>query len=309
MDESLSYESLLAAAKKIAHRAMDDHAHGEYDEFALHAAVAIERLAKAVLVTLNPTYIVEMRNGSADMLFHMGGHLAVEPDKVRTVSAREAIGRLDRLGVLPRDRRLEFLIDLRNGTAHSTGDGAAARDLLPTLARTTDTLLTHLLVDPHEFWERWTYTICVAASAQGDEILRDVEIRIRQAAHSFDDRFRDLPSGAKRLILDSPPPENGEHWVGDLTLISGGSVMVASREVRCPACTGRAMVLLVGDESAGEGIFRPSGFICHLCKLHLSGFEELAACRQAVNVEVDWPASATAASLEETSEAGRRVGD
>ncbi|GHF02789.1 hypothetical protein GCM10018785_75570 [Streptomyces longispororuber] len=73
MDDSLSFESFLAGAKKAAHRAMDDHGRGEYDEFALHAGVAIESLAKAVLISKNPIYIAEMK-GSAEMLFHLGGH-------------------------------------------------------------------------------------------------------------------------------------------------------------------------------------------------------------------------------------------
>ncbi|WP_282794092.1 hypothetical protein [Streptomyces sp. CC224B] len=34
MDDSLSFESFLAGAKKAAHRAMDGHGRGEYDEFA-----------------------------------------------------------------------------------------------------------------------------------------------------------------------------------------------------------------------------------------------------------------------------------
>ena len=33
---------------------MDDHARGEYEEFALHAGVAVEKLVKATLVSMNP---------------------------------------------------------------------------------------------------------------------------------------------------------------------------------------------------------------------------------------------------------------
>ena len=33
---------------------MDDHARGEYEEFALHAGVAVEKLVKAALVSMNP---------------------------------------------------------------------------------------------------------------------------------------------------------------------------------------------------------------------------------------------------------------
>ncbi|MGW3956674.1 hypothetical protein ACWEKM_38540 [Streptomyces sp. NPDC004752] len=106
MDASLTFESFLEGAKKAAHKAMDDHGRGEYDEFALHAGVAIERLAKAVLVSKNPVYIVEMR-GSAEMLFHLGGHRTAS--KVRTIGAVEAISRVRTLGILPVDRQLDLL--------------------------------------------------------------------------------------------------------------------------------------------------------------------------------------------------------
>ncbi|MFI8851687.1 hypothetical protein ACIGW3_16050 [Streptomyces sp. NPDC053499] len=136
MVDPLAYESFLEGAKKAAHKAMDDHGRREYDEFALHAGVAVERLAKAALVSKNPIYIVEMR-GSAEMLFHLGGHRAAS--KVRTIGAGEAISRLRVLGVLSVDRQLDLLIDLRNGVAHSTG-GEEAKSLLATLARTVGAL-------------------------------------------------------------------------------------------------------------------------------------------------------------------------
>ncbi|MEV0122659.1 integrase [Streptomyces sp. NPDC050703] len=72
MDDALSFESFLEGAKKAAHRAMDDHGRGEYDEFALHGGVAVEKLAKAVLVSMNPVYLLEMRNGNPDMLLYLG---------------------------------------------------------------------------------------------------------------------------------------------------------------------------------------------------------------------------------------------
>lgn len=101
MDDSLSFESFLEGAKKSAHRAMDDHGRGDYDEFALHGGVAVERLVKAVLVSKNPVYLLEMRSGSPDMLLYLGGHLEMSADKVRTVGAKDAIKRLRTLGLLP----------------------------------------------------------------------------------------------------------------------------------------------------------------------------------------------------------------
>ncbi|WP_329343743.1 hypothetical protein OG252_45495 [Streptomyces sp. NBC_01352] len=70
---------------------MDDHGRGEYDEFALHGGVAVERLAKAVLVSKNPVYLLEMRNGNPDMLLYLCGHLEMSADKVRTVGAKDSL--------------------------------------------------------------------------------------------------------------------------------------------------------------------------------------------------------------------------
>ncbi|GHE44095.1 hypothetical protein GCM10018785_12120 [Streptomyces longispororuber] len=129
---------------------MDDHGRGEYDEFVLHAGVAIERLAKAVLISKNPIYIAEMK-GSAEMLFHLGGHRTAS--KIRTIGAAEAIARLSMLDILPVDRQLDLLIELRNGVAHTTSD-EQAKSLLPTLAGTVETLHAELGGPLKAFWGR-----------------------------------------------------------------------------------------------------------------------------------------------------------
>ena len=71
MNDSLSAESFYQGAKNAAHRAMDDHGRPEYDEFALHAGVAVEKLVKAVLAAKNPVYFAEIRSNSADMVMHL----------------------------------------------------------------------------------------------------------------------------------------------------------------------------------------------------------------------------------------------
>ncbi|MGW0496946.1 hypothetical protein ACWD0Z_16345 [Streptomyces sp. NPDC003007] len=174
MDDSLSFESFFEGAKKAAQKAMEDHGRGEYDEFALHAGVAIERLAKAVLVMRNPLYLVEMRNGNADLLLHFGGDLELDTAKVRTVGAKEALQRLRRMGVLPSDSQLDLLIELRNGTAHTTVRDEA-KMLLPTLAETTAILLTAVGTSFRVFWGRWSRAVIVAVDKQLDDIRRDVD--------------------------------------------------------------------------------------------------------------------------------------
>ncbi|WP_406165175.1 hypothetical protein OIE52_00855 [Streptomyces canus] len=203
MDDFLSFDSFLGGAKKAAHRAMDEHGRGEYENFALQGGVAIEKLAKAVLVSMNPVYLLEMRNGNPDMLLYLGGHLELSEDKVRTVGAKDAIKRLRTLGILPPNPQLDILIELRNGTAHtSTGD--RAKSLLPAFIESSWTLLKKVGIDIGDFWERWSSAVIIAVDEQRSEVERDVEIRIRQSWHRFEDRFAGLPDSARERALAQP---------------------------------------------------------------------------------------------------------
>ncbi|NYV74550.1 hypothetical protein [Streptomyces sp. UH6] len=273
MDDSLSFESFLAGAKKAAHRAMDDHGRAEYDEFALHSGVAVERLAKAVLAKRNPVYLVEMRNGPSDMLLHFGGHLEMEPEKVRTVGANEALKRLRRMAVLPSDPQLDLLIELRNGTAHTTV-GDQAKTLLPTLAETVGTLLTDIGMPVERFWGRWTSAIHVAIDKHRDEIQRDVQVRIRQAKNRFEDRFGNLPSD----LLDGmqrPLQNRRSGWFAAGIHHETGRPGPPMGWFPCPACGNKAVAVLASRSEDAEG--EPDIFSCTLCGLNLAGVDEYTA--------------------------------
>ncbi|MFF5014754.1 hypothetical protein [Streptomyces sp. NPDC001165] len=278
MDDSLSFESFFEGASKAAQKAMEDHGRQEYDEFALHAGVAIERLAKAVLSKRNPLYLVEMRNGNADLLLYFGGDLELDTSKVRTVGAGEALRRLRRMAILPPDPQLDLLIELRNGTAHTT-IGDQAKTLLPTLSETVMILLTAVGATSRVFWGRWARTVIVAVDKQLDEIRRDVEIRIDQARHLFEDRFQGLPEGAKEKILREPKPVDGM-MLGPLTVMNNEKVLFLLGSVPCPSCGGKASMTLtpVTQSDTGPDIAADS-FQCKLCRLELNNPLEIKAAQ------------------------------
>ncbi|MER6236551.1 hypothetical protein ABT185_10855 [Streptomyces clavifer] len=279
MDDSLSYESFFKGAQKAASRAMEDHGRGEYDEFALHAGVAIERLAKAVLVKKNPAYLIEFRNGNPDMLLYLCGDLELDLDQVRTVGAKDAIKRLRRLSVLSPDPQLDLLIEIRNGAAHtSTGDKAKSH--LPTLAVHIGALLRDLGLPESAFWGRWTSAIGVAVDKKRSEIQRDVEIRIKQARHLFEDRFKDLPEGTAAQVLTAAEPRVprfdpglNARW---LTELPTGDHYFHLATVDCPACKGLATVrLLPSDRGSIPSCM--DVLYCDLCSLYLTGQDEVKA--------------------------------
>ncbi|MGW5733550.1 MULTISPECIES: hypothetical protein [Streptomyces] len=275
MDGSLSYECLLDGAKRFAHKAMDDHARHEYDEFALHGGVAVERLAKAVLVSKNPIYIAEMR-GSPEMLFHLGGHRVA--GKVRTIGAAEALVRLRMLDVIGADRQLDLLIDVRNGVAHTTG-AEQAKSLMPVLAQTIETLLADVDSPLEAFWERWTTTVRLAVDNKRTRVYRDVQVRIRQARHAFDDRFEGLPEGVKERALTTPLPA-GVHQQGIYQVSATGEkdYLIAVAPAVCPACEGRAQLRLrTLTQSSAEITLSTDALSCVLCGLELNGKDEIDA--------------------------------
>ncbi|MEU6705765.1 hypothetical protein [Streptomyces wuyuanensis] len=288
MDDSLSFESFLVGARKSAHRAMDDHGRGEFDEFALHAGVAVEKLSKAVLAKKNPIYLVEMR-GNAEMLFHLGGHR--KAGKVRTVGASESIARLRMLDLLPANRQLDLLIDLRNGVAHASS-GDQAKPLLTVFVQTVVTL-THEVREPSaHFWGRWTSAVGAVLDKRRTEVERDVALRIRQARHRFDDRFKGLPEGAKEQILQAPQPGEGS-LLGPVTLANGEDIWFTVASLLCPACGGRASATLTPASTSPTGTtVSPDAFQCRLCGLELNDLEEMKASRIDVTT-IDLPSPLT----------------
>ncbi|MFE0451587.1 hypothetical protein ACFW2D_09900 [Streptomyces sp. NPDC058914] len=278
MDDSLSSESFYQGAKKAAHKAMDDHGRAEYDEFALHAGVAVERLAKAVLVSKNPTYIAEIRN--ADMMLYLGGHLQMDEKNIRTVGAKDAIARLRKIGVLQGDPQLDLLIEMRNGAAHASTDSDQAKGMISPLAGTIETLLSDLGKTTDTFWERWTDAVKAAVDEQGDQAFRDVQLRIAQARHAFDDRFLGLPPEVKQQALKAPQPRENEWYAHPMVIKKDDAVVLVVTGGECPACTGPALLTFEPIRRDGpKTTYIPNGFGCFLCGFEANGPEEMAAVR------------------------------
>ncbi|MFJ9353771.1 hypothetical protein [Streptomyces mirabilis] len=279
MNDSLSSESFFQGAKKAAHKAMDDHGRTEYDEFALHAGVAIERLAKAVLVSKNPTYIAEIRN--ADMLLYLGGDLQIDEEKVRTVGAKDALARLRKIGVLPADPELDLLIEMRNGAAHASVHSKRAKRMVLPLARTVETLLTDLGKPLDEFWDRWTAAVRAGMNEQEDEVFRDVRLRITQARHAFEDRFEGLPDEVRQRALSVPQSRLSE-WIETVEIRMGGVPVLQTSGGDCPACGSRGILTFEPTHRTGTDThYVANSFTCPMCHFEVIGPDEMAALRKA----------------------------
>ncbi|MEU8588372.1 hypothetical protein AB0C59_15450 [Streptomyces sp. NPDC048664] len=273
MDDSLSFESFLEGAKKAAYKAMQDHGHGEYDEFALHAGVAVERLGKAVLVSKNPVYLLDMNKGNPDLLLYFGGHLEMAADKVRTVGAKDAIARLRKLGVLRPSTQLDKLIELRNGTAHASS-GDEAKTLLPTLADNVADLLSAIGLDLFSFWGRWTSAINLAADRRRSQVEREVQVRIRQARHRLEDRLKGLPLPK---ALRRPERSGFNFFFGTPDPDADGEVVSVTGNAGCPACDRQAVVEAAPDATSPGTPLIAVALSCPWCQLQLNSADEVRA--------------------------------
>ncbi|SFF90916.1 hypothetical protein SAMN05216251_13617 [Actinacidiphila alni] len=262
MDESLSFESLFEGSKKAAHRAMEDHGHGEYDWFALHAGVSIERLAKATLYKMNPLYIA-------------GGKVQIVTGQkkftVHTISMSEALARLAQLGIGKVTPSLRLLIDLRNGTVH-TSSGDEAKSHIPTFAKAISAMLRHLGISEDDFWGRLTSTVNLAVDEQRSEVERDVQLRIKQAQHRLDDRLAGLPLPDE---IRSPNLAGFTFAFGTGSPDGDGEVVSVSGDPGCPACGRQAQVMVERSAAAGGPV--AVALICPWCNLRLNSPEEIGA--------------------------------
>jgi hypothetical protein len=276
MDDSLSYRSLLAGARKFALSAWSAHNRREADQevFILHAGVSVERLAKAALARQSPMLLMEL-NAKEDLLLYFAGAVPSIDTRIRTIGASAAIGRLRKLGVLrPKDTDLDDLIELRNGVAHLAADTVQEFDPVLTFARTSNELLEHLGEESAGYWGQMTSLVNVVLSEAHTKVEREVAIQVRRAAHRFEERFAGLQENAMdnyRAAAEGILP----------TLKQLADDVYLSQSRTCPACRCPgildAKLLPLKGESRKEFSFEVVVLSCKHCELVLEGREQLAA--------------------------------
>ncbi|WP_430376684.1 hypothetical protein [Streptomyces sp. B1-3] len=276
MDDSLSFESLLAGAKKFAGLALQAHRDQDDEVFVLHTGLSVERLMKAALAKTNPVLLMETGAVKDDrVLLHFAG-LRPYGERVRTVSASGALARIRSAGWLPKDPALDDLIELRNGVVHLGPSDSDSVDVLATFGRTTNTLLTQLGLDADEYWGAWKSLIDISLNDQLERVERDVKRLIEQARHRYAERIRGLPATAVLLLKDHAR-------LGDLPgFPTSQEGPIIFGRIACPACDNpNAIVLLIasrlGNADRAERRAAYVGYGCSLCTLPLSTIEQMDA--------------------------------
>jgi hypothetical protein len=132
-------------------------------------------------------------------------------------------------------------------------------------------LLKHLDVSEHDFWGRWTSAVDVAVDRQRSEIERHAQIRIAQARHLFEDRFRGLPDHLRQRLTAK------QRLLGGFGLRFAETGIEIQIYAVCPACKSEAHVLAVNQGTEETPHLTAIALRCTMCYLKLATRDELEA--------------------------------
>jgi hypothetical protein len=258
---------------------------GNHATFLLHAATALEQLAKAVLAAVHPSLIIKA--GDFDSLLHACGDerafWGLGRSRVRTITADDAIKRAGRLvpSLVTLKDDLDVLIDVRNGVAH-LGESSQidAEAVLVSYLKASEDLRAELDLDRVEYWGQFVDLVDTALIEHVKQARIRVETALAAARHEFERRFGALDDVTRASML---------------LIIEAGYKLDKYDEqlLKCPVCGTQAAVYgsvdieldeewdhregyLVDVHLAGV-TFTPSYLKCNACDLELDGREELDA--------------------------------
>jgi hypothetical protein len=179
--------------------------HDDHRVFLLHAATAIEHLAKAILARRHPSLIVA--SNDFESLLHACGEGAAARrtrTKMRTINATDAIDRAGRfvptIEALVPD--LELLILVRNGVAH-LGEASSddADGVLIAYLKASEELRAALEIDRNGYWGEFVDLVESALKENVQNARLRVESALANARQEFDRRFGALDDPTRQAML------------------------------------------------------------------------------------------------------------
>lgn len=284
-------DQLLESAGQFGRSALEAFLASEWRKSMQDAGTTLEHVAKAHLASSHPSLIVDGR--SFDALLHAAGlpHARVPLDRVRTISAREAVTRctqiMPSLAVLEKD--LTLLIDVRNGVVHLGGQAEqASRDTLIPFLKACEALLSDIGEPSERVWGPYADMVKTRIS----DSAKEAEIRVADAMAAakvlYESRFSDVEKSVRPAVIKA---------------IEAGYTPQTYDEqlVDCPACSSAAFVSgstdvqwepdyeFDGIEAYVSGVsplvtFYAGQLECRVCGLELDGEDELSAA----GIEESW---------------------
>lgn len=273
---------LAASSSEFAVSALGAMSEGKLSVFLLHAATAVEHLAKAVLAAQHPSLIAVADKENFDSLLHLLGE-TVPPEKIRTIGAREALKRAGRYAPecssLVKDGRLGRLILVRDGVVHlADASSATVEEVLVPYLKASEDLREVLGIEREAYWDGFVGLVNHALKENVEQVRLRVQAALTVARTNYDERFGALDDDVRKTFV---------------TVIEESYVPLVPYEQQlgtCPACGTKALITgtlreeFDEDWDHREGVlmgvhlilwFIPTGLLCRACHLELKGREEM----------------------------------
>lgn len=274
---------LARSSSDFARSSLQALPEGKHATFLLHAATALEHLAKAVLAARHPSLIIAAED--FDSLLHACGEptFARRPrTRIRTIPAREAIKRSCRFVPAVDDLAgdLELLILVRNGVVHlGEASSSDSDDVLVPYLKASEELRAALDLDPAAYWGEFIDLVDSALKEHVEKARLRVETALAVARKEFERRYGELDETTRQALR---------------RVIEASYALAKYEEqlIECPACDTQAFVSgslktdYDEDWDHHEGVllnvhlmvtFIPTRLSCTACGLELDGREELDA--------------------------------
>jgi hypothetical protein len=277
-------ERLARSSGDFARSALGAMSDAKHPTFLLHAATALEHLAKAVLAKRHPSLIAVASKDNFDSLLRLIGEVqhAKPGSKLRTIGAREALDRASRfapecVSLMP---DLQLLIWVRDGVAHlADASDATVEEVLVPYLKASEELRGVLSIERTDYWGPFIDVVDSALREHVEQARLRVDAALAVARGEFARRFSEVDEPTKRAMVNaieaSYSPDRYEQQL-----------------IRCPACETLALVSGTLDTEYDEDwdhrervlisvhlvvLFIPDGLLCRACHLELDGRDEMNA--------------------------------
>lgn len=289
--------SLLASARMWIHEALTAWSEDEAAKVATLAPLGVEHLGKALLWKKNPTLLVPLAQDAEKSLVELATAANLGAPKLRTVGLGALLRRLALVldGLPIADRRTKRMTDVRNGAIH-VGSTVESRNVLLDALALCNAFLDALCVDKDDFFGEHSASVQRLLEEKRTEVGHRVAANLARARHRLRELEQHLPAETFQALtwdLEARAPTElpAEDYGYDLH----------GMNLECPECgsAGRLFgevdlepdvdvdVEPLGNgeyafseyQAAWEITFRPRAFACNVCRLELTGPDELAECQ------------------------------
>jgi len=293
---ALTYEQLLDGAEHFADLSLRAYMDGEHRAILVNAGISMEQLSKALLISINPAFLVELRSGSFDSLLHLTGHADKAPnmEAPRTVEAKEALIRVAKVtGISATRDALYQIAAIRDSAVHSGAFGSdRTRELLISFLRYSNEVYDELDIGDGR-WGEHANVVNALLEQSWTELQHEVHRKIAAAKARLRQLMEKIPEGQQQAVGESMQTVVASLAHRPLALAADGK-KITGELVDCPACA-HADALCIGtlftdynlpetigpmetlqDAISFAGFFlEPTGLVCRVCGLTLAGVDEV----------------------------------